>query len=66
MVKFSKEKLNSPKYNALAILYSSWVYTRIGDYHLKVPGAYPKAALISEQIQDSEVMATVEYYKRSQ
>jgi tetratricopeptide (TPR) repeat protein len=61
LVKFS-QKLNSPKYNALAILYSSWVYTRIGDYQ-KVQEHIAKAALISEQIQDSEVMATVEYYK---
>ncbi len=56
------EKLNKSRYNALGILNSSWLYIRIGDYQ-KVQEYITRAAEISEKIQDSEVMASVSYYR---
>lgn len=56
------EKLNEPRYKALGILNSSWLYIRIGDYQ-KVQEYITRAAEISEKIQDSEVMASVSYYR---
>ncbi len=52
---------NIPRYNALGILYSSYIFYRIGDYK-KVQEQISKARIIGEQIHDDEVIARIENF----
>jgi tetratricopeptide (TPR) repeat protein len=52
---------NLPRYNALGILYSSYIFNRIGDYK-KLQEQISKAMMIAEKINDEEVLARVENF----
>jgi hypothetical protein len=58
------EKINTPRYTALGMLLSSYVYIRIGDYQ-KVQEQIVKAATIAEKYDDEEVLSLVERYRNS-
>ena len=53
---------NIPRYNSLAILYSSVVFNRTGNDE-KVQERISKASIIAEKIQDEEVLARIENFK---
>lgn len=55
-------KLNQPRYNALGLLYSSFIYIRLGDF-LKVQEFIEKAAEIAVKNADYEVLARVENFR---
>lgn len=65
---FSKKLLkvcnqqNIPRYNSLAILYSSVVFFRTRNDE-KVQERISKASIIAEKIQDEEVLARIENFK---
>lgn len=54
-------KLNTPRYNALGILYSAYIFYRIGDYK-KLQEQISKAMIIGEKINDYEVLARAENF----
>ncbi len=55
-------KQNIPRYNALAILYSSIVFFRTRNDE-KIQELISKASIIAEKIQDEEVLARIENFK---
>jgi hypothetical protein len=56
------DKLDIPRYTALGILYSSYVFYRIGDYST-VQEHIVKASAIAEQTKDLEVLARIENFR---
>lgn len=56
------KKLNLPRYNALNLIFSSFLYFRLGDYN-KVQEAIEKASIIAEKTGDNEVLGRITYYR---